>query len=157
MIRLILFSLFISSHVLAQSTVNPEINAFWKEAERQVIEGDFEAYVASFHAEAVLVNGISDQSYPIQTALDNWKQGFDDTKSGKMTAEVEFRFSNQIHSATTAYDTGIFRYAWQNEGEEAQEVFIHLEALLIKSDGDWTILMEYQKSIATVEEWEALE
>lgn len=74
-----------------------------------------------------------------------------------MTAEVEFRFSNQIHSATTAYDTGIFRYAWQNEGEEAQEVFIHLEALLIKSDGDWTILMEYQKSIATVEEWEALE
>lgn len=76
MIRLILFSLFISSHVLAQSTVNPEINAFWKEAERQVIEGDFEAYVASFHAEAVLVNGISDQSYPIQTALDNWKQRF---------------------------------------------------------------------------------
>lgn len=156
MIRLLLLSLFIASNASAQITPNPEITTFWVDAERQVKEGDFEAYAASFHAEAVLVNGIGDQSYPIQRALAGWQQGFEDTKAGRMEAEVEFRFSEQIHGENTAHDTGIFRYAWQNEGEEAQEVFIHFEALLTKSSGEWQMLMEYQKSMASAEEWNAL-
>lgn len=156
MIRLLLFSLFIASNASAQITPNHEITAFWVDAERQVKEGDFEAYAASFHAEAVLVNGIGDQSYPIQRALAGWQQGFEDTKAGKMEVEVEFRFSEQIHGENTAHDTGIFRYAWQNEGEEVQEVFIHFEALLTKSSGEWQMLMEYQKSMASAEEWNAL-
>ncbi len=157
MIRLLLISILFASNALAQTSANPEITAFWIEAERQVIEGDFDAYAASFHKEAILVNGIGEQSYPIQTALDGWQQGFNDTKAGKMKAEVEFRFSAQIHGESSAHQTGIFRYAWQNEQEEAQEVFIHFEALLTKTDGEWKMLMEYQKSLASAEEWKALE
>jgi hypothetical protein len=157
MIRLLLLSLFIASNASAQITPNHEITAFWVDAERQVKEGDFEAYAASFHTEAILVNGIGDKSYLIQRALDGWQQGFEDTKAGKMEAEVEFRFLEQIHGENTAHDTGIFRYVWQNEGEEVQEVFIHFEALLTKSSSEWQMLMEYQKSIASAEEWKALE
>ncbi len=96
-------------------------------------------------------------SYPISVALSGWKQGFDDTKAGKMNASVEFRFSERIHSESTAHETGIFNYSWQNDGEEMQSVLIHFQALLTKVEDEWKMLMEYQISIATEEEWMALD
>lgn len=155
--RTFLVSLFLVSNLSAQSIPNSEINAFWLEASRQVAEGDFDAYANSFHNEAILVNGMGSQSYPIQFALNGWKEGFENTKNGKMKASVEFRFSASAMGESTAHQTGIFRYAWQNEGEDFQEVFIHFEALLTKSTGEWKMLMEYQKAIATREEWNLLE
>ena len=50
--------LTLSSSLFSQTSTN-ELNAFWIEAERQVREGDFEAYSNSFHYDAILVNGIS--------------------------------------------------------------------------------------------------
>ena len=154
--RLLLLSFLLITNVMAQSNPSDEIAVFWEEAERQVTEGDYDAYAASFHKEAILVNGISGNSIPIQVALDGWKQGFDDTKAGKMSASVEFRFSENSIGETAAHQTGIFLYKWQNAGEEPQEVYIHFEALMTKSMGEWTMLMEYQKAIATKEEWELL-
>ena len=46
--------LVLSSSLFAQTSTN-ELNAFWIEAERQVREGDFEAYSNSFHADAIIV------------------------------------------------------------------------------------------------------
>ncbi|MCG8372666.1 MAG: hypothetical protein MI700_03995 [Balneolales bacterium] len=157
MFRILILSIFLCTNLLAQPTPTEEIDAFWKEASRTVKEGDYLGYSATFHEEAILVNGISGNSYPIQTALDGWQQGFDDTKFGVMEAGVEFRFSERFHGAEAAHDVGIFRYFSQKDGEEPQEVFIHFEALLTKSTGTWTVLMEYQKSIASQEEWDALE
>jgi len=154
MLRVLFFCLLLSTNLIAQSE---GIAAFWEEASRSVAEGDFEAYAATFHKEAILVNGISGTSFPIQRALDGWEQGFNDTKAGKMKAEVEFRFSDRFHGETSAHEIGMFRYWWQNEGEEAQEVFIHFEMLLTKSTGEWTVLMEYQKSMGTEEEWKKME
>ena len=155
--RILFISLFLISNLMAQTSVTEEINAFWVEASRTVAEGDYEAYAASFHKEAILVNGISGSSIPIKFALDGWKEGFDNTKVGTMTASVDFRFSKDAISETTAHQTGIFLYKWQNGGEEAQEVYIHFEALLTKSGGEWKTLMEYQKARATEEEWKGLE
>ncbi len=154
--RPLLLSLFLISNVLAQSNPVDEIAAFWMEAERQVTEGDYPAYAASFHEEAILVNGMSNTSIPIQVALDSWKEGFDNTKAGKMLASVDFRFSENSIGETSAHQSGIFLYKWQNEGEELQEVYIHFEALLTKVDADWKMLMEYQKAMASKEEWDKL-
>jgi hypothetical protein len=154
--RTLLLSLFLISNAIGQTTATDELSAFWEDAERQVVEGDYDAYAASFHEEAILVNGMSGNSIPIQVALDGWKQGFDETKNGNMKASVEFRFSENAIGAVAAHQTGIFLYKWQNEGEEEQEVYIHFEALLTKSEGDWKMLMEYQKAIATKEEWDSL-
>ena len=41
------------------------------------------------------------------------------------------------------------------EGKRTQE-YIHFEGLHVKREGSWQILMEYQKSKATKEEWDAL-
>jgi len=133
-----------------------ELDQFWKEASRTVQEGDFKGYADTFHPDAVLVNGISGNSYPISDALDGWKQGFEDTKAGKMKASVEFRFSERFHSETTAYETGIFKYSSQNNGEEQSTVYIHLEALLTKASGEWQLLMEHQVSVATEDEWNSI-
>ena len=130
-----------------------ELDAFWSKVSRSVREGDFEGYKDTCHGEGVLVAGIKKTSQPLTMALERWRQEFTDTKSGKIKANVEFRFSRRIGDETTAHETGIFLYT-TGDGQARQE-YIHFEVLLVKRDG-WKTLMEYQKSKATREEWEAL-
>lgn len=130
-----------------------ELDAFWSKVSRTVREGDFEGYKETCHAEGVLVTGIKKTSQPLSKALERWQQEFADTKAGKMKASVEFRFSQRLGDETTAHETGIFLYS---TGEDpARKEYIHFEVLLVKRDG-WKTLMEFQKSKATREEWEAL-
>ena len=146
-----------STNLITPSDVqHPELDAYWTESSRSVREGDFEAYADSYHEDAVLVNGIRGTSYAISEALDGWKQGFDDTRDGKMSASVEFRFSERLISENTAHETGIFRYASQMEGEEESVALIHFQSLTVKKEGRWVMMMEYQIAAATDAEWEAL-
>ncbi len=131
-----------------------ELDAFWAEVSRTVSEGDYEGYAAAYHEDAILVSGLSGTTYPIAQALDGWRQGFLDTQAGIMKASVEFRFTRRLSDDTTAHETGIFHYeAVDSEGNPTGQ-FIHFEALLIRKQG-WKMMMEYQKSRATQEEWEA--
>ena len=148
--------LALSCNLFAQTSTN-ELNAFWIEAERQVREGDFEAYSNSFHYDAILVNGISKNSIPIKEALVGWEKGFEDTRQRQMEASVEFRFSETLLGTASAYQKGIFHYTSEYIGQSPVNVFIHFEVLLTKSNGIWKILMEYQKDYATKEDWNRLE
>ncbi|MGB0578073.1 MAG: hypothetical protein ACPGVU_00095 [Limisphaerales bacterium] len=133
-----------------------ELDAYWAEVSRSVKAGDFAGYRATCHPQGILVSGNSKTSYPLSKALARWKQGFDDTKAGKMKASVEFRFSQRWGDETTAHETGIFLYSSTNaEGKKSQD-YIHLEALLTKTDSGWKILMEFQKSKATAVEFAQL-
>lgn len=154
----VLALLFMSSVVfVANSTAQlGDIDAVWAEVSRTVGEGDFEGYAATYHEDAVLVNALSGTSYPIASALAGWKQGFDDTKSGKQTAGVEFRFTQRLSDETTAHDTGIFHYWYHPEGGERVDSYIHFEGLFVNKDG-WLMVMEYQKSEASIDEWNAAE
>ena len=130
------------------------LNAFWDETSRVVAEGDFDAYAVSYHEDAVLVSTSSKTSYPISQALNKWQQGFTDTRAGKMVASVEFRFTQRLHDATTAHETGIFHYSAIPVEGEPSDVYVHFEALLVNKNG-WKMVMEFQKAIATKEEWQA--
>ncbi|OUS25122.1 hypothetical protein A9Q98_12805 [Thalassotalea sp. 42_200_T64] len=110
-----------------------ELDAYWTEAERAVLEGDFAAYKASYHEDAVLVSGFKNVSYPIATALARWQQGFDDTKAGKITASVEFRFSQRAHDQTTAHETGMFFYSTTDGDGKKSDFIAHMDALLVKN------------------------
>lgn len=133
-----------------------ELTAFWAEVSRSVHEGDFEAYVATCHPEGVLVSGVKKSSSPLSEALVRWKKEFIATKSGEMNANVEFRFSQRLGDEATAHETGIFLYSGVAPDGKKIEEYIHFEVLLVKTDGHWKTLMEYQKSKATRQEWEAL-
>jgi len=137
-----------------------ELNEYWKELSRTVTEGDFEGYSTAYHQDAVVIFATRENktSVPLAKALAGWKQGFADTKSGKNKSGVAFRFSQRIGDDTTAHETGIFNY-WTSDisGENKQQVAVHFEMLLVKKDGKWLGLMEYQKQPATPEEWDNLE
>lgn len=136
-----------------------ELNRYWVELARTVRDGDFEGYGAAYHEDAVVIfaSGKNKVSIPISKALTNWKQGFIDTKKGKNKSDVEFRFSQRIGDETTAHETGIFLYtSSDSNGENKIQHFTHFEMLLVKRNNKWLGVMEYQKSNATLEEWEAL-
>lgn len=132
-----------------------ELDAFWTEVSRTVAEGDFDGYAATYHPDAVLVSMSAGNSYPIAQALDGWKQGFVDTAAGKMTASVEFRFTQRLNDETTAHETGMFYYTSQSGDGAPTGAVVHFQALLVKMDGAWKMVMEYQMQPATAEEWDA--
>ena len=137
-----------------------ELDHYWAELSRTVRTGDFEGYKAAYHADAVVVfaSGNNKVSIPITSALANWKQGFNDTKTGKTHDSVDFRFSQRIGDETTAHETGIFFFkSTDSDGKIIAEYIVHFEMLLVKRNNAWYGLMEYQKSTATREEWESLE
>ena len=136
-----------------------ELNEYWGQLTRAVVEGDFEQYRSGFHKDAVIVFASGDYkvSVPISKALKGWKQGFDDTREGKIKVDVEFRFSQRIGDETTAHETGIFIYSSINNSSKSVERFIiPFEMLLVKRNNKWYGMMEHQKPFATQEEWDAL-
>lgn len=149
--------IFLSASAFADEAARlAELDKFWAEVSRTVKEGDFEGYSATCHPEAVLVTGTKKLSYPLTQALARWKKEFDDTKSGDRESSASFRFSQRLGDATTAHETGILLYSFRQGDGEMKHEYIHLEALLLKKDDGWKIIMEYQKAPATEEEWKAL-
>ena len=132
-----------------------QLDKFWSEVQAAVQNGDYERYKATCHFSGVLVSGAKKTSYPLSKALAGWKQGFLDTKSGKMKASVEFRFSQRLGDDTTAHETGIFRYWTADANGVRNDNYVHFEALLVK-ENDWQTVMEYQKGPASENEWEKL-
>jgi len=145
--------------VIKDSTRLIELDKFWIELSRTVREGDFKGYKATYHEDAVVIfaTGKNKRSISITSALAGWEKDFVATKSGKVKSDVKFRFSQRIGDETTAHETGIFHYtSTDSQGNELSNSFIHFEMLLVKRNGKWYGVMEYQKSKATKEEWEAL-
>ncbi len=134
-----------------------ERDAFWAEISRSVGAGDFEAYAASCHPDGVLVSGTKSLSSPLSVALARWEKEFVATKAGKMKASVEFRFSQRLGDETTAHETGIFLYSSTVADGTPTAELIHFEQLLVKQNGRWKTVMEYQKSKASQKEWDALD
>ncbi|MBW8017587.1 MAG: hypothetical protein FVQ82_15520 [Planctomycetes bacterium] len=132
-----------------------ELDNYWAEVSRCVKEGDYAGYKATCHKDGVLVSGSSDKAYPLSKALVRWKQDFTDAKSGITKTNVEFRFSKRYGDNTTAHETGMFLYTKVDAEGKKTKNYIHLEALLLKR-GRWKIMMEYQKSKGTEEEWNKL-
>ncbi len=134
-----------------------ELDAYWAEVARCVTQGDFEGYKATCHDQGVLVSGSKQTCEPLTTALARWQRDFTDTRDGKVRASVEFRFSRRLGDATTAHESGIFRYVSQAPGGPVKTEHIQFEGLLVKRDKGWKILMENQQRPATQAEWDALQ
>lgn len=151
---LVLLLIGVQGRAAESAATSAELDAFWAEISRTVAAGDFEGYAATYHRDAILVSVANETSYPIALALTGWQQGFEDTKNGKVVANVEFRFTQRLNDETTAHETGIFHYMAKPDEGEATDQYLHFEALLVKTSS-WKMMMEYQKVPATKEEWAA--
>ncbi len=138
-----------------RTAILAELDAFWAEVARTVGEGDFDGYAATYHDDAVLVSHASGVSYPIATALSGWKPDFDRTRAGDISAGVSFRLTERLVSATTAHEKGLFRYRMDAPDSDPVDAIVHFEALLVKKDGHWLMLMERQMHPGTEAEWQA--
>ena len=134
--------------------VAAELKAYWSVISDAARTGNFEAMAAGYHPDAVLVSEYRGKTLPIKEALAIWKLGIEATRNGEMSANVEFRITEQLNDATTAHQVGIFRYESSQPGSEPEVQYVHFEALFVKQDG-WKMLMERQKHAATEAEWDA--
>ncbi len=154
---LLLCSIQIASAAGGEKARLAQLDTYWAEVSRSVKEGDFEGYKATCDSEGVLVSVSKMNSTPLSVALARWEKDFTDTKSGKVKATVEFKFAQRVGDQTTAHETGIFLYSTlDTQGKRSQE-YLHFESLLVKRKDGWKTLMEYQKTKATQQEWDAME
>lgn len=133
-----------------------ELDAFWQKLSRAVGSGDFATFRTTCHPDGVLISGRRGRSEPLANALNRWAKDFQNTREGRVAADASFRWAARHGDPTTAFESGILRFVSQPAGAEATEELIHFEAVLVKQGGDWKLLTEYQKGLATREEWEAL-
>lgn len=89
-------------------------------------------------------------------ALNRWKTEFDDTKAGDIEASVDFRFSHRYGDAQTAHESGVFLYTQKKKDAEPVQEYIAFEALLLRENGKWQIIMEYQMNATLKDEWDKL-
>lgn len=140
----------------AQPNIDKELNNFWRFAEKTVADGNFDGYAKTFASDAVLVSDIKQTSYPIAKAFARWKPGFEETKAGKIKASVSFKFTDSFVSDTTAHQTGYFNYQTQDKSGRKTQFIAKFEALLVKQNGQWAIVMERHMKQVSEQEWHAL-
>jgi hypothetical protein len=92
----------------------------------------------------------------MRDALAGWGRDMVTNKAKGTKATVEFRFSNRLDGATTAFESGIFNYTTTDSAGVAKPGLYPFEELLVKKDGHWQILMERQFAAATQADWDKL-
>ena len=142
--------------IYADGDIINELDAAWEKLEQTVSTGNFRSFKSVYHHDAVLVNGITKNSYPINKAFEGWEQGFADTKSEIIIANLDVKFSERLFDDFTAHETGIFHYYTINKNGDKDDTYVHFESLWIKKNNKWKMIMEYQKSRTTEAEWNTL-
>ncbi|MEC9026134.1 MAG: nuclear transport factor 2 family protein, partial [Candidatus Neomarinimicrobiota bacterium] len=135
-ICLLIVLLFIQ-FIYAQDIIINELDAAWKKLENTVSTGDFRSFKSVYHQDAVLVNGITKNSYPIKNAFEGWEKGFIDTKSEEIIANLDVKFSERLFDEFTAHETGIFHYYTINKNGDKNDTYVHFESLWVKKNNKW--------------------
>ncbi|MBK7832467.1 MAG: hypothetical protein IPJ56_09015 [Gemmatimonadetes bacterium] len=69
---------------------------------------------------------------------------------------MEFRFTKRQDDTETAFETGVFKYTLIDKAGVSTPSYRRLEALLVKRQGKWRIVMERQLDAVTEASWNAI-
>ena len=140
----------------AEDTSTREIDRdVWSVVSRTVVESDIEGMAAVYHSDAVLV--AESGTVPIAEQLAKWGQDMVDDKRDGTSASVSFRFTRRQDDGKTAFEAGMFKYTATASSGAETSYRVPFEALLVKKNGKWLILMERQLEAADEAAWTALE
>lgn len=140
----------------AETSRLAELDGLWSTISKAVETGDFETYSATCHPDGVLISGRRQRTEPLAAALKRWEKEFDATRAGRMKASASLRWATRYGDATTAYEVGILRYAFQPVGGEETVEYVDIEVVLVKHDDGWKVTCENQKGVTTEDAWNAL-
>lgn len=126
----------------------------WSVVSRTVVEADIEGMAATYHPDAVLVS--NNGTVPIADQLAKWGRDMVEAEKVGTTARVSFRFTSRQDGEQTAFETGMFKYTSTTASGEETSYRVPFEALLVKKDGKWLMLMERQLGAADEAAWAAL-
>lgn len=132
----------------------PNTDSLFNEIQRTVAEVDFDAMAAAYHADAVLVNAKATTS--VRDVMPLWKAAGEKLQSEGRQASVAFRFSSRQQDSTSAFESGIFRYATIGKDGVEKVAFVHFENLAVFRDGRWLTLMERQLAATDLSAWNTL-
>ena len=139
----------------ASSAVSAAIDRdVWMPVAASVTGDDIVAMGRVYHPAAVLVTRAGTK--PIAAALDGWGKDIVVAKKNGVRATVAFRFASRRDDATTAFETGIFKYTTTDRAGVSTTGYTQMEALLATHEGAWRIVMEHQLDATTEAAWNAL-
>lgn len=140
---------------IAPSPTSAAIDAdVWAPIAASVVNDDIAAMGRTYHPDAVLVSDNGTRS--IATALAGWGKDMVVNKAKGIRATVEFRFTKRQDDAETAFETGVFKYTVIDKAGVSTPSYRRLEALLVKRQGKWRIVMERQLDAVTEKAWEGM-
>ena len=145
-----------------QATVSKTISAATREIDRDVwsvlvtavATDDIIGMGAVYAPDAVLVS--PGGTTPIKTALDRWGKDMVAAKAKGNGAAVEFRFSRRQDDPSTAFEAGLFKYTVIEKSGASTSKFYPFEALIVKTNGKWRLLMERQFAEVSQADWDKL-
>lgn len=132
-------------------TIDAEV---WKVVAATVVSSDIVAMGKVYHPNAIYVDGRGTQ--PIAEVLAIWGKDMVTMKNAGSTAMVELRFGKRQDNATTAFQSGAFKYTVTDKAGVRTSSTIAFEALLTKHNGAWRILMEHQIGPIDAAAWDRL-
>lgn len=139
--------------VAQDDSVRTELDAFWTEVVRSVVEWDVDAQKATYHPDAVSVTGDS-ISYSTRSMAAAFAEAAPEAVANPpRNPGLEFRWSSRVHDATTAHEVGLYHFS----AEGRSDFYGGVESYLVKKDGRWMILVEIQRREGVSKsEWDAL-
>ena len=147
-----------ASALLAAVSPNPTSTAIdadvWAPIAASVVHDDIAAMGRTYHPDAVLVS--NDGTRSIASALAGWGKDMVANKAKGTRATVEFRFTKRQDDAETAFETGVFKYTVIDKAGVSTPSYRRLEALLVKRQGKWRIVMERQLDAVSEASWNAI-
>ena len=126
----------------------------WTPVAASVVHDDIVAMGRVYHPAAVLVSNKGTR--PIASALSGWGKDIATNKAQGIRATVEFRFTKRQDDTDTAFEVGVFKYTIIDKAGVAKPSYRQLEALLVKHQGKWRLVMERQLDAVTEADWNAL-
>jgi len=140
---------------IAPSPTSTAIDAdVWAPIAASVVNDDIAAMGRTYHPDAVLVS--NDGTRSIASALAGWGKDMVANKAKGTHATVEFRFTKRQDDTETAFETGVFKYTVIDKAGVSKPSYRRLEALLVKRQGKWRIVMERQLEAVTEASWNAI-
>ena len=144
-----------SAPVRAAEPSSEEIDrTVWNVISRTVVEQDIDGMAATYHPDAVLVSARGTTLIADQLVI--WGEGMEDQKAAGASATVSFRFETRLDGEATAFESGMFKYTEIDAGDNESSGYVPFEALLVKKDGTWLIVMERQLPVSDESAWNAL-